>query len=173
MVREKTPAEVKVLGLDVATETGACVFRGGEPLFSVSLRFKKTDLTGALNQFRDLLENHHPDLVVVEDVPRAFAGSAAFASYVRWRTILQLALEEQARPPLVREIKPSALKKFAGYGHYTKDQMLAAARSKWPDLGWLWKPGRTKADRKRHTDRVDALWLASWGWEHLRDTLTP
>lgn len=83
-----------------------------------------------------------------------YRGGAATALLVGMHTVV---LEEAASLGLdTLAVPPSTLKKFAiGIGNASKEQMVARARSRWPEQAVV------------SDDQADALWVLAWARKQL------
>ena len=121
--------------------------RHGESKGMRFLRFEKS-LKELIGPEADLPKECRP-VIVYEDV-RFFRGAAASSVYMGLRAILQRVCAELELEYL--PIPVGTLKKTAtGKGNASKDEVVAAAKLRWPD----WRP----ENPKHEDDEADSRWL--------------
>ncbi len=146
----------KILALDLATQTGwAC--EGSGVITSGTVGFKGRDRYegGGMRYLRfrkwlrEMIELGKPELVVYEEVRRHMSTDAA---HVHGGLLAVMQAELEAKEIPYTGIPVGTVKKVAtGKGNASKDEMIAAAKAKWP--------------RENIVDdnQADALWILEAG----------
>ena len=112
-------------------------------------------------QVDDMLRVHRPDLVVFEEVDWVGPGLQALRVNSILCGIVIVRCEAFATPYV--GVSVGTVKKHAGHGHASKEQMAAFAREKL--FGTLLEG---EMPEELTADEVDALWVAAWGIECAR-----
>ena len=156
------------IGFDIAQSLGWAVLRDGALIGYGALKVSPTKThTENVRRIRALLESYEPiDRVGFENVEFA-RFVKAHASYVRVRTLLELALEGSAPEAARSGVGVKTLKEWAtGNGNASKPDMVRAANAAHGlRLLHLEHPKvvageATKAQAKREQDMADAIHVA-------------
>lgn len=103
---------------------------------------------------REVLDRERVDAVFYEEVRRHLGVDAA---HIYGGCIAVIAEECEARKVPYRGIPVATVKKLAtGKGNASKDDMIAAAKAKWPMVGVTWDD-----------NEADARWIAEAGAKEL------
>ena len=128
---------MKILALDLATQTGWASEAGGI-VTSGTISFKAKGKEGKGFRFMkfqswlwEIISVEKPDRVFFEDV-KNHAGVLAAHAYGGYLAMMQAALD--SRGITYRGIGVGQIKKVAtGKGNASKDEMVEAAKARWPD----------------------------------------
>lgn len=160
---------IPIAGLDRSlTATGLVTPDGAHHLISS----RRTGLD-RLADIRDQVLNRltYPCLVVTEGY--AFARPNGAHQLGELGGVLLLAIHELQQPIAI--VPPASLKRFAtGKGNATKDQMLAAAVRRWPDIddnniadaAWLRAMGQAAYTQPDELTATQAAALTPIDWPH-------
>lgn len=165
---------IKILGLDVGSATGWCVYKGtslffGSDTFPPPKKGRKTipdEIDRRFLQFHGFLGellNNHPDLThIVYECPGARSRSAGQILF-GFRGIMMA--YAAARQLTVKEVSPQQVKLFATTrGDASKAAMAKAWRN------WLKAhPGEflNAESETPNEDEVDAIWMAILGYKYF------
>lgn len=148
---------MKALGLDLGTNTGWATIANGVTI-SGTVSFKGGRFEGGGHRFlrfsrflREIFSVEKPEVVYYEEVRRHMSTDAAHI-YGGLLAILQAECEVQGIPYC--GIPVGTIKKTGtGRGNASKEEMIAAAKERWPDQ-----------NLSSH-DQADALWILTTGLE--------
>lgn len=154
------PAGLRVMGLDLSiTSTGVC--RPDGSTFAIKTRSKDGPrrLVHVRSVLEDELDQHRPDLAVIEDLPTKMHATA-LKSIGCLHGVVQCALLDAGVPWAY--VSPATLKKYAtDNGNADKRRMTDAAYL----AAGVEFPGDLDAKGKGG-DRCDAWWLRAAGHDH-------
>lgn len=144
------------LGIDPGTKCGWAVLdAAGDRIASgvLDLRSRRHEGGGmrfvrARRKLAEVIEAYPPSAVIYEEI-RRHAGTTAAHVYGGIVAVLSALCEELSLP--YQGIPVGTVKKYAtGKGNASKDMMMQAARSKWPEV-----------PAKMDDNEADALWIAA------------
>lgn len=121
----------KILGVDPSTYLGTCLLTGDTASprlihFKEAKGFHRLQLIA--KSFDSLIQEHHPDLVVVEGY--AYGNRNSIVSLVEIGTLIRMALYEAQIPWY--DAPPSLLKRFVtGKGNAKKPDVAKAVKERW------------------------------------------
>ena len=150
---------MKVLGLDVATNTGYAVLENKSQIITKGLISLDTDKEHR-NRFKDfrkrvlsLVKEHKPDLIILEAV---YSGpnpvTTAYLNYLRGIVLECLPLKYEVRTEVLSKVKKGVL--GVGKGTVKKKEVFEWVVEKHQLYDYKFS---------KHNDITDAIFLAEWG----------